>query len=107
MKIGATMLEEEFFAELRRLTRRDEWHLNNGGIRRWARPITGWLTEVCPICAVANDLVGSRLALDYRSGAFALGIQPELAARIIQSVDGKPGHDQVLRQRILKACGLA
>lgn len=104
-KLGAPMMEEEFFAELRRLAKKGEWHLSDKAIRLWARLGT-WLTEICPICAVSNDLVGSRLGLDFQSGAFAIGLDKDLAKRIALAVDGKPGHDEVLRRRLLKACGI-
>jgi len=106
-KLGAPMLEGEFLMELRRL--KLDWSLEGGRLRGLQRPggmFKTWLLWTCPICAVANATMGTHLTENMVSAAFALGLQVEEARAIAMAADNRPGHDELLRRRLLEACGL-
>jgi len=107
-KLGAPMLESEFLMELLRL--KLDWSLDERGrLRGLQRPggmFRTWLMHVCPICSVANATAGTHLASGYSLGAFALGIPTADALQIVHAADNVPGHNELLRRRLLEACGL-
>jgi len=107
-KLGAPMLEGEFLMELRRL--KLDWSLINGGkIRGHQRPggmFETWLVYVCPICAVANVTMGTHLKDGYVPAAYALGLPVAEAKAIADAADHAAGHDELMRRRLLEACGL-
>lgn len=102
------MGEGEFLAELRRL--KLEWYLDpEGRLRAHQRPggLYGtWTVAVCPLAAVSNTTMGTRLTTAYSMAAFALGVPDELALQIVHAADNVAKHNELLRRRLLEACGL-
>ena len=105
-KLGAPMLEEEVFVEIRRLAKGNAWLLENGKIRMLKRGADGWLRATCPLCAVYVALIGGCIATDGTFAGWGLGVPADLTQRIIAAADKASGHDEVLRRRLLKACGI-
>lgn len=98
------MLEAEFLAEIRAI--RLEWHLSSQQIRTYQR-IEGWLREVCPLCAVANQIHGGALTVQALTAAWTIGVPADVAAEIMGASDTLKGYDKAIRTRLLRACGLS
>ena len=98
------MLEGEFLMELRAL--RLEWYLSGQHVRTYQR-INGWLREVFPLCAVANQIHGGRLTMQALTAAWTIGVPTDVAVEIMGAADTLKGYDPAIRTRLLRACGLA
>lgn len=113
-KLGAPMLEEEFYLELRVLARKGKFYLLPGGQIRCLMRIRatnsessdGWLRYVCPVCAVFDHLFHGHLGLEFRLAGRLLGMPEPLYENVARAADNVKGHDATLRARMLEACGL-
>ena len=57
-------------------------------------------------CCPITSLAGNTCAY-WRDVSVTLGLDRDLSERIAAAADDDRGHDPVLRERLLKACGLA
>src|SRR3990167_711446 len=95
------MTTAEFLREVRRL---HGWLVTPAaGLIRRNEQVLGFACQTCPLAAVSNALVGTRLTLESKPAAFALGIAEDLRVAIVNAADGQPSD---LRKDLLAACKL-